>query len=336
MDISARIVVRALPVALIVAFGLGAEDSSSTSATGLPMEGAEAEEFLRTAEILDCSETLRFVQDESGKSRGGCLAVLSDGATTVRAVSKKHDNYVHRAVQISGERVIGWRDSYRHEIATYELDKLLGLDLVPPCVERGLRGNEGSLCMWIEGAMSEWERTTKYKTHPPDLQDWNSQVQAIQLFEVLINDLGNPWCILIDGNWKLYKVHSARAFHDSTKVVNERNFQPSLRVLDALRELDDEEVRTNLAPWLTKKHGRVERVEGRIMGQNVDPNGRLMTAPRAGVPFSCLLRGAVLDNVGRTATGVRRCAGTQHCQGGHPRGAPRGEGASTFEIGPGT
>jgi hypothetical protein len=253
MLIRAGIVVRALAVVLIMASSLQAEEASPTSAFVLPLEGADAEEFLKTAEILDCSETLRFVQDQSGKSRGGCLAVLSDGATTVRAVSKKHDNYVHRAVQISGERVIGWRDSYRHEIATYELDKLLGLDLVPPCVERGLRGNEGSLCMWIEGAMSEWERTTKYKTHPPDLQDWNSQVQAIQLFEVLINDLGNPWCILIDGNWKLYKVHSARAFHDSTKVVNERNFQPSLRVLDALRELDDEEVRTTLAPWLTKK-----------------------------------------------------------------------------------
>jgi hypothetical protein len=256
MAIHARILARALPIVLIAASGLQAEEVSPSSEAGLPIEGAEAEEFLKTAEILDCSETLRFVQDQSGKSRGGCLAVLSYGATTARAVFKKHDNYVHRAVQISGERVIGWRDSYRHEIAAYELDKLLGLDLVPPCVERGVRGNEGSLCMWIEGAMSEWERTTKYKTHPPDLQDWNSQVQAIQLFEVLINDLGNPWCILIDGDWRLYKVHSARAFHDSTKVVNDRNFQPSLRVLDALRELDDEEVRTNLAPWLTKKQIR--------------------------------------------------------------------------------
>lgn len=251
MSIRTRIVVRTLPVVLIVAFGLQAEES--TRATGLPLHGAEAEEFLRTAEILDCSDTLRFVQDESGKSRGGCLAVLSDGSRTVNGVFKKHDNLVHRAVQISGERVIGWRDSYRHEIAAYELDKLLGLGLVPPCVERSLGGNEGSLCLWVEGAMSEWERKTVFKTHPPDLQHWNSEIKAIQLFEVLINDLGNPWCILIDGNWKLYKVHSARAFHDSTKVAKESNFKSSPRVLDALRELDDEALRTTLASWLTKK-----------------------------------------------------------------------------------
>jgi hypothetical protein len=250
MAVRASIVVRALPVVLIVAFGVQAEEAAPD--TGLPLVGAEAEEFLKTAEILDCSETLRFVQDQSGKSRGGCLAVLSDGATTVRAVFKKHDNYVHRAVQISGERVIGWRDSYRHEIAAYELDKLLGLGLVPPCVERELRGNEGSLCLWIEGAMSEWERTTKYKTHPPDLQDWNSQVQAIQLFEVLINDLGNPWCILIDGDWRLYKVHSARAFHESTKVASGKNFQPSRPVLEALRGVDEQQVKTTLEPWLSK------------------------------------------------------------------------------------
>jgi hypothetical protein len=252
MAIGARIVVHAVFAVAMVASSLQAEEAPSTSATGLPLAGAEAEEFLRTAEILDCSDTLKFVQDQSGKSRGGCLAVVSDGARTVRAVFKKHDNYVHRAVQISGERVIGWRDSYRHEIAAYELDKLLGLGLVPPCVERSLGGNEGSLCWWIEGAMSEWERKTKYKTHPPDLQHWNSEVQAIQLFEVLINDLGNPWCILIDGNWKLYKVHSARAFHESTKVASEQNFLPSQRVLDALRELDEQQLRTTLEQWLSK------------------------------------------------------------------------------------
>ncbi len=252
MIVPTRIVVHTVAIVLIVASNLQAEDVSPASASGLPMEGAEAEEFLRTAEIVDCSETLKFVQDSSGRSRGGCLAVLSDGDRTVNAVFKKHDNFVHRAVQISGERVIGWRDSYRHEIAAYELDKLLGLGLVPPCVEREFRGNEGSLCMWVEGGMSEWERMTVVKTHPPDLQDWNQKVQAIQLFEVLINDLGNPWCILIDGNWKLYKVHSARAFHESTKVVNDQNFQPSQRVLDALRGLDEQVVRTTLAPWLSK------------------------------------------------------------------------------------
>lgn len=253
MAIRAAIVVRALLIVPILTSSLRAEEASPSSNTGLPVEGAEAEEFLRTAEILDCSDTLRFVQDESGKSRGGCVAVLSDGTRTVNGVFKKHDNLVHRAVQISGERVIGWRDSYRHEIAAYELDKLLGLGLVPPCVERNLGGNEGSLCLWVEGAMSEWERKTEYKTRPPDLENWNSEVQAIQLFEVLINDLGNPWCILIDGNWKLYKVHSARAFHDSTKVVRVENFQPSERVLDALRELDEQEVWAILDPWLSKK-----------------------------------------------------------------------------------
>ena len=35
----------------------------------------------------------------------------------------------------------GFRESYKAEIAAYELDKLLKMDMVPPSVERQLEGN---------------------------------------------------------------------------------------------------------------------------------------------------------------------------------------------------
>ena len=38
----------------------------------------------------------------------------------------------------------GFQDSYKAEIAAYELDKLLTLDMVPPAVERVLQGIKGS------------------------------------------------------------------------------------------------------------------------------------------------------------------------------------------------
>jgi hypothetical protein len=75
------------------------------------------------------------------------------------------------------------------------------------------------------------------------------------------------------------------------------------------------------------KHWRRRR--GDHLGcQMVDASGRQMTAPRAGVPGMTDLRGAVLDNVGTTVTQTGRSVGAQYCQGGHPRGARRGEGAS--------
>ena len=34
----------------------------------------------------------------------------------------------------------GYWESYKSEIAAYELDKLLGLDMIPPTVERRVQG----------------------------------------------------------------------------------------------------------------------------------------------------------------------------------------------------
>ena len=44
----------------------------------------------------------------------------------------------------------GFWQSYEAEIAAYELDKLLKLDMVPPTVERLLQGNTGSARLWVE------------------------------------------------------------------------------------------------------------------------------------------------------------------------------------------
>ena len=42
-----------------------------------------------------------------------------------------------------GGVIVDFADSYKHEIASYELDKLLGTGLVPPTVERTFGGTEG-------------------------------------------------------------------------------------------------------------------------------------------------------------------------------------------------
>ena len=47
-------------------------------------------------------------------------------------------------------KVHGFFESYRAEIAAYELDKLLGLSMVPPTVERKVKGETGSAQMWVD------------------------------------------------------------------------------------------------------------------------------------------------------------------------------------------
>jgi len=44
----------------------------------------------------------------------------------------------------------GGRDGWKYEIAAYRLDKLIGLGMVPPAVEKEFRGEAGALSLWTD------------------------------------------------------------------------------------------------------------------------------------------------------------------------------------------
>ena len=179
----------------------------STPPTGPPLTGEAAEVFLTSAKVVDL---------EKYESRGITRprkATLSDGSQTHYAQFKDIDILQSKVVLSTGKTVLKLYDTYKHEIAAYQLDKLLGLDMVPPCVERRISRDTGSLCMWLNDAMTETERKNDNIT-PPDLQAYNNQMHDIKLFLQLTwdTDYNNISNIMIDGNWKLYKIDSSRAF----------------------------------------------------------------------------------------------------------------------------
>ena len=49
-----------------------------------------------------------------------------------------------------GQRAGFW-EAYKSEIAAYQLDRLLGLDMVPPTVERRVGSDLASVQLWVEG-----------------------------------------------------------------------------------------------------------------------------------------------------------------------------------------
>ena len=51
-------------------------------------------------------------------------------------------------------RYEGYFESYKSEIAAYEVDKLLGLNMVPPTVEKRVNGDLGAAVMWVKGAQT--------------------------------------------------------------------------------------------------------------------------------------------------------------------------------------
>jgi hypothetical protein len=174
----------------------------------------------------------------------------------VRALFKTVHEY-HPVARIGGGReLIGLCDDYRHEIAAYELDKLLGLGIVPPCVERTIRGDAGALCLWVESAMTETRRKRELGLEPPDAVAWSNQMCLVRLFLQLVwdADADNISNILVDGDWRVYKIDSSRAFrHDPHLRDPASLYRFSRCALDALRALSREQLELTMAPWLDDK-----------------------------------------------------------------------------------
>ena len=71
------------------------------------------------------------------------LFTLTDGVVSARAIWKTVNIYRPGLTRFGeGKPELHFRDSYKHEIAAYQLDKLLGLALVPAAVERSLNGKQ--------------------------------------------------------------------------------------------------------------------------------------------------------------------------------------------------
>jgi hypothetical protein len=213
---------------------------------GLPLTGEAAETFLKTAEVT------------RKKSIGTGIThpdqyTLTDGTRTCRAAWKTIDEFKRGVTSLQGGGVIvDFTDSYKHEIAAYELDKLLGLDLVPPTVERTFGGSKGSLQLWVEGAMTEADRKKK-KTVPPDPQAWNEQMYKVRLLHQLTDntDFRNINNVLSDPSFRVYAVDCSRGFTIYTDLRAPKELvRFSRSVLEALKALDRPTLQAKLGPWL--------------------------------------------------------------------------------------
>ena len=234
--------------AVLFTLAVQTTEPAPTPVHGLPLTGAAAEEFLRVAEVVEMK-----VFETRGVTRPR-RTVLSDGTRTLRAMFKDIDESATKKTLANGDIVFQFRDSYRHEIAAYELDKLLGLGMVPPCVQRRIGADVGALCLWVEGAMTEWERMHERRLDPPDLEAWNEQMHTLRLFLQLTYDLDyqNVSNILVDANFKVYKIDSSRAFRFDTELRKPASLTRFSRsVLNALRQLDQVQVEAGPGQWLS-------------------------------------------------------------------------------------
>lgn len=147
----------------------------------------------------------------------------------------------------------GFWESYKSEIAAYELDKLLGLDMVPPAVERTIRGNRGAVVLWVEGVRM-WDQ--KNQMTPPDAIAWTREVARMKMFDQLIANIDrNAGNLLYDADFHIVLIDHSRAFTATTDL---RRMAAPTRIDAALWERMEALTLPDLQAALGKWVGRSE------------------------------------------------------------------------------
>lgn len=121
-------------------------------------------------------------------------------------------------------RSTGYWESYKSEMAAYELDRLLELQMIPPTVEKRVKGELGAAVMWVAPVQS-FKQMGGAPTPPAAHADsWNRQLSRAKMFDNLIHNqdpnLGN-W--LVDPAWNLILIDHTRAFASGRNLVHEMN-----------------------------------------------------------------------------------------------------------------
>jgi len=218
----------------------------------LPIQSnAEIEAFLAEAEIIE----------DSPLGTGITLprkVVLQGDGFRAHAIFKHVNVERHKVTKtINGRNrfSLNWRDWHGYDAAAYVLDRLLGMDRVPPTVPRKIGRDSGTMRIWLEETVNEFERSRELLIPPPNPRRWNQQRSMMLLFDNLVanrdSNLGN---LLIDANWRLWFIDCTRCFGtDKTLYFPLDNISHCERGFwQGLKDLNASMATEHLSPYLNK------------------------------------------------------------------------------------
>ena len=244
----------AVPVGLLIAVGLDVMAQETAPQATIKLTCADIETFLKTAKV--------------GRAREIPVGVTLPTRATLDNGTMKHDAAIQtadiRAATYATPRgtELNFRDTWKFNVAGYELAKMLELNMVPPYVERNVSAGPASLSWWVNDAMMERDRVKK-KIVPPDLARWNAEMHAARLFHELIGDADfNMTNTLITKDWRVWMIDFSRAFRRAKALqYPDEVSKIDRKLLANLRTLDRDVLKKKLGRWL--ENPEIDGVIGR-------------------------------------------------------------------------
>jgi hypothetical protein len=163
----------------------------------------------------------------------------------------------------------GYLEGWQFEIAAYQMDKLLGLDMIPPTVERGFEGKKGSLQFWITSEFSlldVMEQGIPLPNKMPEAEVFNRGKYLTRAFDSLIaNDDRTQQNIRYTKDWRTILIDHSRAFRSSKKYckrllygqngMKEKQLFRQLprSFVERVRALNFENIKNAVGPYLKEE-----------------------------------------------------------------------------------
>ena len=236
----------------------------------------EAEVFLLTAQVTSQRDI------GTGVTKPRQLVLEKDGLRVHAAF-----NYVEvegdNKKLADGSTEMFFIDSYRSDIATYRLSRMLGLEMIPPGVERQIDGVDGVVRLWIENLESYQDWLDEGNSGTPGSLYLQRQLRDQIAFDLLIRNTDrNQSNINWDPDSNLWMIDQTRSLgrDPSLRAAEKKKFKGCSRTLyEGVKSLKEGDVERELSPYMSsfqikallkRRDALVKRIDSEIKKKGED------------------------------------------------------------------
>jgi hypothetical protein len=147
-------------------------------------------------------------------------------------------------------------DRFEFEVAAYELDRMLGLDMVPVTVPRTVGGRKGVLQFWVEGAINA-RQMIEAGLRPEGWCPVDPQYNLMNVFDVLVHNTDRTQeNLLLTRDWNVVLIDHSRAFtlrQQAPTLLYQKPVTLPPALAARLAALDRAALERELGPWLHRR-----------------------------------------------------------------------------------